>query len=63
MASNRLEMTIKLTAWAEGLAMIRDEVVKSLRDEADSAADPRVAQALRDVALRFEVGLTSRDEP
>ena len=61
MASNIVE--IKLTQWAEGLALIRDEVVKSLRDEADAATDPRVAQALRDVALRFEVGLTSRDEP
>jgi len=49
-------MTIKLAEWAEGLAAVRMELVKLIREEADADADPRVARRLREIADIFEVG-------
>jgi hypothetical protein len=47
---------IKLTEWPEGLARLRSELARILREEADADADPRVSRKLREIATRFEVG-------
>jgi len=56
MANSTIE--IKVTQWPELIWCIRDEIVKRLREEADSEADPRVALKLKKVALDFELSLT-----
>jgi PHD/YefM family antitoxin component YafN of YafNO toxin-antitoxin module len=50
------KITLDLINWPEGLAMVRSELAKMLREEADSDADPRIARKLREIAARFEAG-------
>lgn len=55
-------VSIRIDRFPEALAAIRREVVRALNQEADTASDPRVARAIRGVAVQFEIGLTQRDE-
>jgi two-component sensor histidine kinase len=52
----KASITIDVKNMPEMIHSVMRECAKRLRDEADSEADPRVAQRLREIAASFEAG-------
>jgi len=50
-------LTIDMLNWPEALAILRLELAKMLRLEAESEAHPDVARRLLEIAASFEAGV------